>query len=963
MSRSALRRISDYLLLLFAAAAGGYAVWELRQLWARRAGANWLWWVLILAGVLGGVALRRMEVWLPDGRLPAQPAQSVESWRRRAGLSCLVLAAISTAWVVVWLWPNFRQWHGSQWPWLAAVCLILAGAWLLRAVGEPAVADRGVTDPRVTDTSVQTEEARVGSTLPIWVEVCAFVCIGVLAVFLRTYRLSEIPAGIYVDETNGAIGSLYILEGRDDSPFGTGWYETPNGFTYYMALIFKLFGANHGSLKAVSIIPAVLTVLAVYPLGRQLFGPLGAIAAMLFMAVSRWHLTMSRWGWAEVAPLPFQVMATFFLVRGLRERRALDFAAGGLLAGLMVYTYLSSRLALATLAVFGLYWLVADPSGPMRCWRRHWQGFLLYLLAALVAVAPLAVTYLRNPFSFTNRISEISIFNQVSAEHSWAPLLENVERHVKFFHQSGDRSGKHNLPGEPETDPVTGVLFVIGLGYGLVRFGDRRRGLLWFWMVFAMAAGMLSVLHESPQAFRTLNAVPAIALLAGDVAARLARGLIWVPPAPARGVTPVWRTALAGIVLVGILSASAAWETTVYFGRQAESAAVKGSFNLPESWVAKEAIAAFERDEVVYVSPRFYDFTPLRFLVYGVMKAKMGRNTLDDRPYRLARPGVDLPLPDTGADVLLLLDAYYAGVKDFFLQYYPTARFEMPLDPEKRPMLLSVRLTHNELAALQGLNAQFMRARGGVEKLVVSRLDEKWSQRKVTAAQWSGSVRVEHSGVYDFIMEGDPELVIDDERWTGSRFLGHGLHKLEVRQQHSDGHEFAQLSWKTPQGTEEIVPATALFRVGPPQQGLTARYFRNETWEGEPLFAQTTPFLLLFWPDGEPVLPPFSVRFTGFLHIEEPGLYSLRIDADDGARLWLDRKVLAEGLTPLRVNRLLAQVELTAGDHPIQIDYFQRGGSNTLEFFWQPSPAQPETPVPPSALLPEGQGSAAHASR
>ncbi len=939
-SSSARRRLSDYMLLLLAVAASGYAVWELRQPWARRSAANWLWWALILGGVLGGAALRRMEAWVPDGRLSARPLEPAAPQRRRAGLGCLVLATLLTAWVVLWLSPNFRHWQGSQWPWVAAVCLVLAGAWLLRAVGGPAVADRGTT--------------AVDDRVPLWVEACAFVLIAILAVVLRTYRLSEIPAGIYVDETNGALGALYVLEGRGDSPFGTGWYETPNGFIYYMALLFKLFGANYGSLKAVSIIPAVLTVLAVYPLGRQLFGPVTAIASMLFMAVSRWHLTMSRWGWNEVAPPVFQLMATFFLLRGLRERRALDFATGGLLAGLMVYTYLSSRLALMTLGAFAAYWLLADPSGPLRSWRRHWQGLLLYLLAVVVAVAPIAVTYITNPFSFFNRVSEISIFNQVRAEHSWAPLLENVERHLKFFHQSGDRSGKHNLPGEPETDPVTGVLLVIGLGYGLVRLGDRRRGLLWLWMIFAMAAGMLSVLHESPQAYRTLNAVPAIALLCGDVAVRFARGIIWLRlPGPATTRAPVWRTALAVAVLVATLSAAAAWETTVYFGRQAGSAAVKGSFNPPENWVAQQVIAALERNEVVYLSPRFYDFSPLRFLVYGFVKARTGRNTLNDRPYRLARPEVDLPVPDTGADALFLLDSYYATLKDFFLQYYPTARFETPSDAEAHPLGVSVKLTRDELAAQQGLNAQITHARGSGEKLIAPHIDENWSARNVTAAQWRGGVRVERSGVYDFIAQGDLTVAVDDERWTGARFLGRGLHKIEVSQQHSDRQEVARLRWKTPQGGDDIVPATAFFRVGPPHRGLSAHYFRNETWAGEPIFAQTTPFLLLFWPEGEPLPSPFSARFIGSLHIEKPGSYHLRIGADDGARLWLDGKVLAEGLTPLRVNRLLADIELSAGDHPIQIDYFQRGGSNALVFFWRRAPAEPETPVPPEALIPQ----------
>jgi len=73
------------------------------------------------------------------------------------------------------------------------------------------------------------------------------------------------------------------------------------------------------------------------------------------MATSRWHLSMSRWGWNETAPPLFQVLAIFFLIRGLRDRRALDYAISGLISGLMTYTYLSSRLALFTIFLFIFY--------------------------------------------------------------------------------------------------------------------------------------------------------------------------------------------------------------------------------------------------------------------------------------------------------------------------------------------------------------------------------------------------------------------------------------------------------------------------------------------------------------------------------------------------------------------------------------------------------------------------------
>ena len=122
----------------------------------------------------------------------------------------------------------------------------------------------------------------------------------------------------------------------------------------------------------------------------------------------------------------------------------------------------------------------------------------------------------------------------------------------------------------------------------------------------------------------------------------------------------------------------------------------------------------------------------------------------------------------------------------------------------------------------------------------------------------------------------------------------------------------------------------------------------------EPVFSQVTPFLLLFWAEGDPFYSPFSVRLTGALRIEEAGRYFLDIQADDGARLLVDGKVVAEELTPLRANRPQVDLDLAAGEHPVQIDYFQVGGSNALEFYWR-TPRGDYGPVPPQVLIP-GRG-------
>jgi len=406
-------------------------------------------------------------------------------------------------------------------------------------------------------------------------------------------------------------------------------------------------------------------------------------------------------------------------------------------------------------------------------------------------------------------------------------------------------------------------------------------------------------------------------------------------------------------MLVSVLSGSAVWEGSVYFGRQAESMAVQAGFNLTENQVTREVLEALQSDTPVYLSPRFNDFSPLRFLAYGVIKRKTGHNTLDDRPWRLARPEQDLPVPSTGHDALFLLDTYYESVMDYFRFFYPQAEIEKVYWRREVPLYIRARVSGAELAAIQGVNARLTHVDGRVEEVVASNVDENWRHGDVTSAEWVGSLHLEHSGIYDFVEQGSLTIMVDNRSWTGQRFLCSGLHDLKVTQADSKVQGLARLSWKTPDGAEAVIPAEAFFRVKLPRQGLTGYYYANENWQGESLCQKLTPFFLLAWPDRDPVDGPFSARFVGSLRVTKPGEYRFRVNADDGVRLTLDGKVLGEGLVPDRPNDFRVSVNLAAGDHPIQIDYFQQGGGSALEFYWQPPGSAEETPVPPSVLVPQ----------
>lgn len=69
---------------------------------------------------------------------------------------------------------------------------------------------------------------------------------------------------------------------------------------------------------------------------------------------------------------------------------------------------------------------------------------------------------------------------------------------------------------------------------------------------------------------------------------------------------------------------------------------------------------------------------------------------------------------------------------------------------------------------------------------------------------------------------------------------------------------------------------------------------------------------------------------SGFIRIINSDIFTFRINGDDGVRLLIDGKVAVEddGLHGPRDKD--GSIQLTAGDHAIRIEYFERSGGNSL---------------------------------
>ncbi|KAL9139636.1 PA14 domain hypothetical carbohydrate binding [Amphidinium carterae] len=100
----------------------------------------------------------------------------------------------------------------------------------------------------------------------------------------------------------------------------------------------------------------------------------------------------------------------------------------------------------------------------------------------------------------------------------------------------------------------------------------------------------------------------------------------------------------------------------------------------------------------------------------------------------------------------------------------------------------------------------------------------------------------------------------------------------------------------------------------------------------------------------------FGAKWTGGLRITTGGVYTLELRSDDGSVLMLDGAVVIDndGLHGMRTKTV--DLELSAGDHPLVVKFFENGGIAGAIFSYSGPDTNDEEVVVPSSVLvtPEG---------
>ena len=134
------------------------------------------------------------------------------------------------------------------------------------------------------------------------------------------------------------------------------------------------------------------------------------------------------------------------------------------------------------------------------------------------------------------------------------------------------------------------------------------------------------------------------------------------------------------------------------------------------------------------------------------------------------------------------------------------------------------------------------------------------------------------------------------------------------------------------------VPASAL-TVDGSEPGVKAEYFNNVELRGPAATVRTEERIDFNWgrykPTAELNENNFSVRWTGKLKPAESGKYTLGFTADDGARLYLDGKLLVDAWARNPTKTVTSEVDLEAGrSYELRMEYFQNNREAVAKLVW-----------------------------
>ena len=333
----------------------------------------------------------------------------------------------------------------------------------------------------------------------IWV--AAFAAVFVLALFVRVYRIGELPYGWHVDEAGMSYDIYSMINYGTDRyyKFNPVYFINFGGgqnalYGYICAVFMKLFGLSLTVIR----IPAVLSGMATWLFGtlilKEYFDKKFTLMGSFLIAIIPCFILQSRIGLESLLFLSTSTAALYFLLLSVRKGLWQLYVFTGIVLGLSLYTYAVSYLVVPIFLLCMLLYLLY--LGKMK-WK-----YLFSLGIPLAALAaPLILMIIINTFQLpeiaTVHITIPRLPEYRGSEISLQNILHNIPAVVQSFFFKDDRA-YNSLDGYFTMYVVSIPFILLGIQKAAVEMAGKMRekkftvaAPLLFWLAAQTVMGLL----------------------------------------------------------------------------------------------------------------------------------------------------------------------------------------------------------------------------------------------------------------------------------------------------------------------------------------------------------------------------------------------------------------------------------------------------------------------------------------
>lgn len=355
-------------------------------------------------------------------------------------------------------------------------------------------------------------------------EACILLLILLLALFLRIYRLEQVPAGLYYDEISAVyVPYLYQMGLVDVSIRSTiACVLSGTFFTY------AIFGPSILFTRLPEVLLGTLLVFVTYSLATEMFSKRVGLISALLMALSPWALHFSRFQAFCSAYVLYITVAILFLYKGINSsngrRQFILYCFGSLLLSLSANIHASSRV-LVPLFIVG-FLIAYLRIKPLKIVPFLPEGIVCTAIF-LLAYSPVFLDYLTHDPISSRTLAYSTYSHSQNIFDLSRMVLERVYTHLSPGFLVFTSPAAHDLPFQ-ETISKTGLLRlsptifgelnyygvlvypgILLLAYKAVKKRSKEHAVLLWWIVcYLIVSGV--AYYGSPNAARNIVGLPAL---------------------------------------------------------------------------------------------------------------------------------------------------------------------------------------------------------------------------------------------------------------------------------------------------------------------------------------------------------------------------------------------------------------------------------------------------------------------